>query len=737
MDTAETPTEIKFNNEVVKVTLHVDQDGRVYFQDILPLDAPPRSQGTPHFESSATPLCEVRLSGEGNSQSKTSKALVGSYVGTRLKYKAQDVSRHVNETSGVERYKTLNITLHDEQSCITVICHLDLFPGLPVLRSSTTVRNDGKQDVLVTQVSSLVIGGLTRSKEWWADFTVSSATNTWFREAQWREMSLPDVGLDDVGVYQLNQGHLAPMSIFNVSNRGTFSTQGHLPIGMLKRRDDTETWLWQVENNGSWKWELGDWKDDIYLAASGPDSNDHDWREKLAPGKSFTSATAAVCHVFGDADAAFGALTQYRRRIRREHPDHKHLPIIFNDYMNCLMGDPTDEKILALIEPVARSGAEYFVIDAGWYADDNDWWDDVGAWEPSAKRFPMGFKNLLDKIREAGLKPGLWVEAEVIGVRSPVANDLPTEAYFQRDGERILEKNRYQLDFRHPAVIARMDGVIDRLVTSYGVEYFKFDYNIEVTQGTDVSCSSAGAGQLAHNRAYLRWVSGLLDRYPALVIENCSSGAQRMDDAMNAVHTLQSTSDQQDPVRYAAVVAAIHTAVAPEQAATWAYPQPGWDDETNALTVVNSLVSGRVHLSGRLDLLEPRQLDLVYRGMEVYKKIRADIATAVPFWPLGFAKWHGDWLAVGLRVDDGNRNGRSDAGKPRGMCYLAVWRRGGENESCDLQFSAIEGFKDVSISLLYPELPGTTKLEVAGSGSGLRVTISSKVGARLFSVSWR
>lgn len=213
------------------------------------------------------------------------------------------------------------------------------------------------------------------------------------------------------------------------------------------------------------------------------------------------------------------------------------------------------------------------------------------------------------------------------------------------------------------------------------------------------------------------------------MLENCSSGAQRLDDAMNAAHTLQSTSDQQDPVRYAAMVAAIHTAVVPEQAATWAYPQPGWDDETNALTVVNALMSGRVHLSGRLDLLSPRQLDLVCRGMEVYKDMRGDIARAVPLWPLGFAKWHNDWLAAGLRVIDGDSGSSGQGGK----CYLAVWRRGGGQESCELPLSFIEGAKDVSISLLYPNLPGT-KLEAVGKG--LRATITSTIGARLYSVIW-
>ena len=240
------------------------------------------------------------------------------------------------------------------------------------------------------------------------------------------------------------------------------------------------------------------------------------------------------------------------------------------------MGDPTTEKVLALVQPAADAGAEYFVIDCGWYADDGNWWDDVGLWEPSKKRFPNGFTDLLDKIRAAGLVPGLWIEPEVIGTRSVIATRLPDEAFFQRDGRRIIEKNRYQLDYRHPAVIARMDSVIDRCVQDYGAGYFKFDYNIEVTQGTDVDTRSPGAAQLDHNRAYLAWVSRLIDRYPGLVIENCSSGAQRMDYAQLAVHTIQSTSDQQYPEHYAVIAAAIPTAVLPEQGATWAYPQETW-----------------------------------------------------------------------------------------------------------------------------------------------------------------
>ena len=683
MESGKAMTTVTLENDVVQVIITIDEKGSVFLQDVLPQGAKPQKSASTFFESSLTPLVEVRLSGEGNRFSKTSKSLIGSYVGERLKYKS-----HNQRTDGDE--KTLDIELEDEKTKIAVVSHLTIFDGIPFVRASSTIRNEGDSDIVVTQLTSLVIGGMTKTKQWWKDYDVAYANNTWFREAQWADYSLPSLGIDDFGIFGIpGFKHESSLAHFDLSNHSSFSTQGHLPMGILKQRDHSETWLWQVENNGSWKWEIGDFKDSIYLAATGPEAVDHDWRQKLAPGESFDSVTVALCHLFDDSETAFQVLTQYRRRIRRSHVDHEKVPIIFNDYMNCLMGDPTDEKILALVGPVSKSGADFFVIDCGWYADDLDWWDDVGLWEPSKKRFPMGFKELLDKIKEHGLKPGLWIETEVVGIRSVMAERLPNEAFFQRDGHRIVEKGRYQLDYRHPAVQKRMDEVVDNLVQNYGAGYFKFDNNIEITQGTDINTSSPGAAALEHNRAYLRWVGGLLDRYPELVIENCSSGAQRMDYAGLAVHTLESTSDQQDPVKYAAIAAAIPTAVAPEQSATWAYPQPEWPDEINALTVVNALL-GRIHLSGHLDTTDARQLDIVYEGMRVYTQIRSDIPTALPFWPLGLPKWHDEWLALGLKVKGGDK------------CYVAVWRRGG-NESCVLPIRPFQGQEKVDVELLYPK----------------------------------
>jgi len=364
--------------------------------------------------------------------------------------------------------------------------------------------------------------------------------------------------------------------------------------------------------------------------------------------------------------------------------------VVFNDYMNTLMGDPTTEKLLPLIDATASVGAEVFCVDAGWYDNGTSWWDGVGEWQPSTTRFPRGIEEVLGRIRERGMVPGLWLEPEVIGVRSPMADKLPAEAFLQRGGVRLVEHDRYHLDLRHPSAVAHLDGVVDRLVEELGVGYFKLDYNVEPGAGTDVAADSVGAGLLAHNRAHLAWLDGVLDRHPDLILENCASGAMRMDYAMLSRLQLQSTSDQQDYLRYPPIAVAAPMSVLPEQSASWAYPQPDMSDEHFAYTVCTGML-GRLYLSGRLDRMTAEQLDSVRAAVRAHQDIRTELASATPVWPLGLPGWSDPWLSLALRSGD--------------VTHLGVWQRGGENSGVTLSLPHLQD-RHLTIEVLYPrELP--------------------------------
>ena len=512
------------------------------------------------------------------------------------------------------------------------------------------------------------------------------AANEWLSEGRWQRRPLRAV-LPDLN----RSAHGGdPRGRFGRTSTGTWSSGRYLPMGAVVSRRSGRCWLWQIEHHGAWHWQVGEHsrrdiaagestgdaggentaadgpRSNFYLALLGPTDTEHHWDTQLAPGQTFTTVPVAIAVSDDGFDGAVAQLTAYRRAIRRRHDDYRRLPVIFNDYMNTLMGEPTTERLLPLIDAAAAAGAEYFCIDAGWYAELGEpWWDTVGAWQPSATRFPHGITEVLDRIRAHGMVPGLWLEPEVVGVASPVAGRLPDEAFFSRRGRRVVEHGRYHLDLRHPAAVRHLDDVIDALVTELGIGYFKLDYNINGGPGTDTGGLSAGAGLLGHNRAHLDWLDAVLDRHPGLVIENCASGGARMDYALLSRLQLQSTSDQQDFRRNAAIAAAAPAAVTPEQGAVWAYPQPDFTDDEIAFTLCSALL-GRIHLSGHLDQMTDQQQALVAAAIDTYKRIRPDLAQAVPLWPLGLPGWTAPWLALAMRAPTAT--------------YVLAWHRNGLGE---------------------------------------------------------
>ncbi|MGQ4362248.1 glycoside hydrolase family 36 protein [Streptomyces sp. SAS_272] len=666
-----------------------DERSRIWSRPELGLHAVVDAEGSVRLgrpgqdRACLVPLVEVTATGHGRRWS--GERFIETSVGERLAYRGHET---VHE-GGRER---TTIRLADPVTGLAAHVTLEAggggaVPGAGFLRARVRLVNEGAAPLRLESVTTLTLGGIADADGSLDGLTLHWADNDWLAECRWRQAPYRE---RVVPLSRSAHGHEG-RGCFERYSQGSWSTGRHLPVAGLTDRDG-RAWLWQIESSAGWRFETGEREGSAYVALFGPDEAHHQWHHTLAPGQEFHTVPAVLVRTeSGGLDAAFGILTDHRRGIRRDHPDHRALPVIYNDYMNTLMGDPTTERLLPLIESAADAGAEVFVIDAGWYDDDaQGWWDAVGAWEAAADRFPGGIGEVLDAIRQRGMTPGLWLEPEVVGVRSPLARTLPPEAFFQRGGVRVTEHGRHHLDLRHPAARAHLDRVVDRIVGDWGVGYLKLDYNINIGPGTEGGTGdgpeSAGAGLLGHHRAHLDWMASLLDRHPRLVLENCGSGGLRMDYAQLTVTQLQSTSDQQDFLRYPPIAAAAATAVTPEQAAVWAYPQPEHSLDEIAFTLTGALL-GRVHLSGFLDRMDDDRFALVRSAIGVYKGIRGQIAGAHPFWPLGLPSWEDAWLAHGLR-------GREST-------FLTVWRRGPGGERRALSLPHLRGVR-LAPEALYP-----------------------------------
>ena len=590
----------------------------------------------------------------------------------------------------------------DTLSKLIAESHYIFYNDIPVIRRYTRLVNKGSEALGIEYVSSAIINNVTAFGKKSVDkkLIIHWANNFYNSEGQWRKSTASQLGWlkrDDEMTEKIS-----------FSNLGTMSTSTYLPMQMVENTEANITWFWQIEHSGGWYSEMASnvGTQGSYTYLGGPDEQHHQAWKQLQPGQDYTTVTVAIGCVTGGFGKAVDALTKYRRAaLLMPHTDNANMPVIFNDYMNSLWADPTTEKELPLIDAAAKAGADYFVIDAGWYAALKEkWWDAIGLWQPSASRFPNGIMEPLNAIRKKGMKPGLWLEIELAGVKSPLITK-PDDWFFIRHGKRINEGGRYFLDFRNPQVRNYANEVIDRMVKEYGAEYIKRDYNCSALFGTELNTSSAGQGMLENTRALYNWIDSIHIRYPNLVLENCSGGGMRMDYEALSRHQIQSSSDQGNYKKYPSIIVGELAAVLPEQLAAWAYPVASSSAEEAAFNMVSAMLC-RIHLSGELDKLSNKAIEQVVNGIAVYKnKIRKYLPQSTPFFPLGMPSFTDSVSAIAVGMKHAEKR------------FIAVWRLAGKNQVM------IPVMNAKNANLIYPKNLG---ISLKKDAKGLIVTFPKK-----------
>lgn len=644
---------------------------------------------------------EVQATGEGRLDPHMGMGMIDTLPGNRMVYIKHEDGRNENG-------RIVKIYTKDKKTGLSGIMSYQFFDNIPIIRCENLLKNEGEESIGIEFVSSFIHPGAASERN--DEISLMIPHNSWQQELQWQECSLNKLGShifrEDATTSKRIQKHSV----------GSWSSGEYLPMACIRNRTQNTMEFWQIENNGSWNWELQETFGKLTLILSGPDDVNHHWWKKLEPGQTFSSVPVAVGIVSGGEDEAFSALTDYRRCIRRKNKDNENLPIIFNDYMNCLWADPTTEKEIPMIDAAFAAGCEYYCIDSGWYTDGN-WWPSVGEWIPSEIRFPNGLGEVTNYIRSKGMIPGLWLEIEFVGEECPIAKTADKSWFFQNHGKATIDRQRYHLDFRNPEVRAYTRAVVDRLVKEYGIGYFKIDYNTSAYLGTEYCSDSCGDGLLEHNRAYLRWIDEIFEEYPDLVIENCGSGGMRMDYAMLQRHSIQSVSDQTDYVKFASMVVNAPTAVTPEQAAIWSYPMSESTEEEVIFNGVNTCLM-RIHQSGNLDILSEKAKSIIQENFNFYREYRKCIPESKPFWPLGLAKEGDEWMCLGMQCEE--------------RVLLAVWRIGGA-EHVEISLSKYLG-KDLGVKVAFPENDVECKTVWNSEKATLKVTLPQEKMARIIEV---
>lgn len=150
-----------------------------------------------------------------------------------------------------------------------------------------------------------------------------------------------------------------------------------------------------------------------------------------------------------------------------------------------LLYDQQQEKILDYARSVVRHG-----FPPGVLMIDDNWHEDYGTWEFSARRFPDP-ERMIAELHALGFKVMLWV-CPFVSADSEMFRLLQKNGWLLReqviapDGTAIGPTGDAAivrwwngvsavLDFSHPDAVAWFRAQLDRLVSEHGVDGFKFD----------------------------------------------------------------------------------------------------------------------------------------------------------------------------------------------------------------------------------------------------------------------
>lgn len=402
----------------------------------------------------------------------------------------------------------LCITLKDRQYLLGLELHYYVYEDCNVItRSARFINESGAQVKLMRLMSTQM------------DFDTPDYAFTTFNGAWAREMKRTDM-------------RISAGKHVNASYTGTSSNRAN-PFVMLSKTDTTQDFgdcygfnliysgnhYEAVEVNGYGKTR--------FTAGINPQS----FCFLIGPGESFEAPEAVMTCSHQGFNGMSGNMHHFvREHIVRGYWKNKIRPVLLNSWEASYF-DINERKLLQLAKAGKEAGIELFVMDDGWFGTRDDDTRSLGDWEVNLKKLPGGVKGLADKVEALGLDFGIWVEPEMINVKSRLYESHP-DWVLQIPGKPHSEgRNQRILDLTKEEVQDYIIETMSRLFSSAKISYVKWDMNRTVTDYFSQGLPPERQQEVAHRyvMGLYRCMKELTGRFPHILFEGCAAGGNRFD----------------------------------------------------------------------------------------------------------------------------------------------------------------------------------------------------------------
>ena len=407
-----------------------------------------------------------------------------------------------------ENVKQLCITLKDKQYDLVLELYYSVFEECDVITRSARLINNSAETVKLLRLMSLQLDLDT------ADYTMTTFNGAWAREMHKTQIPIR------VGKH------------VNASYAGISSSRAN-PFVMLSKEGTTEDCgeCYGVNliysGNHYEAAEVNSFGKTRFVTGINPQS----FCFVLEPDDVFETPEAVMTY----SHKGFNGMSVQTHRFVREHIvrgqwKRKVRPVLLNSWEASYF-DINERKLLNLAKAGKDVGIELFVMDDGWFGERNDDTTSLGDWDVNKKKLPGGVKRLCDKVREMGLMFGIWLEPEMVNVKSRLYEEhpdwvlqIPKNPHSEGRNQRILDLTRKEVqDF----IIEKMSEVF----SSADISYVKWDMNRIFSDYFSSALPKEKQGEVAHRYVLglYRCMKELTERFPHILFEGCASGGNRFD----------------------------------------------------------------------------------------------------------------------------------------------------------------------------------------------------------------
>jgi len=249
----------------------------------------------------------------------------------------------------------------------------------------------------------------------------------------------------------------------------------------------------------------------------------------IAPGETVTSPEVHIAPLYNSAvDAIARWHAHLRTSVIPRRPSDKKMYIV----SGATVEKPGD-WLLRRIDKAVETGAEVFMVDAGWYGavHDEHWHHYRGDWYGGPFLPGGNLRYVSDYVHEKGMLFGLWVESETMGDLSQLLKDHPdwvlnsdgkTASMFGGEGEL--------LDLSNPEAAKYVEESLINCIKEYNVDVIKLDYNMRLPEGgQNLRDGFAEGCEWRHFEVIYKTFDRVLKEHPNVALENCAGGGGRND----------------------------------------------------------------------------------------------------------------------------------------------------------------------------------------------------------------